>query len=65
MVGHGFNSEVAQNKNMAASFDNHFLNESPKSERSPQTSSSANYQSNSADIPIGKKVICLFEYIFY
>ncbi len=56
MVGHGFNSEIAQNKSMAATFDNNLSGDSPKSQRSQQISSSLITQSNSTETPIGKKV---------
>jgi len=50
MLGHGFNSEVAQNKTMAASFDNNLSNDNSK----PQQISSN--QSTSSDNSLGKKV---------
>jgi len=56
MVGQGFNSEIAQNKNMAASFDGNFSSDSPKSQLSQQSLSSLTNQSNSTEAPIGKKV---------
>mgnify|MGYP006983680545 FL=1 len=58
MVGHGFNSEVAQNRNMASVFDSNSSNNSPKAQRSEQISSSLNSQQNySTDAPVlGKKV---------
>jgi len=56
MAGHGFNSEIAQNKSMAASFDNNSSNDSPKSQRSQQISSSLTNQSNSTEPSLGKKV---------
>jgi outer membrane protein assembly factor BamE (lipoprotein component of BamABCDE complex) len=51
MVGHGFNSEIAQNKTMSASFDNNLCVDNLKSQ---QISSN---QSTSSDISLGKKVI--------
>lgn len=59
MVGHGFTSEVAQNKTMAASFDNTHSQHSPKlqpSSHSSSISSSNNQHSNTSDNPLGKKV---------
>ncbi len=53
MVGHGFNSEIAQNKSMAASFDNNLSTDNPKSH---QISSSLTNQSNSTEPSLGKKV---------
>ena len=50
MVGHGFNSEVAQNKSMAATFDHNLVNDNLKS---PAISSSQSI----SDISLGKKVI--------
>jgi len=58
MAGHGFNSEVAQNKSMAASFDNNLSNDSPKSQ---QISSSVTNQSNSTEPSLGKKVNFIFK----
>ncbi len=52
MAGHGFNSEVAQNKSMAASFDHNQVNDNLKS---PVVSSSQ----STSDISLGKKVIIL------
>jgi hypothetical protein len=66
MVGHGFTSEIAQNKSMAASFDNGSSNENSKSQSSPHSlvSSSAaaatsNNSSNTNENSLGKKVSCL------
>ena len=60
MVGHGFTSEVAQNKSMAASFDGSHSQNSPKLRSSHNSSlssaSSNNQQPNNADNPLGKKV---------
>jgi len=53
MVGHGFNSEIAQNKSMAASFDNNLSTDNPKSH---QISSSLTNQSNSTEPSLEKKV---------
>ncbi len=72
MVGHGFNSEVAQNRSMAAAFEGGLSSDSPKSQRSQQISSFSPTQSNSAETSIGKKVkfllrkkrILLNEYFF-
>lgn len=50
MLGHGFNSEVAQNKSMAASFENNVSIDSLK----PQQVSLN--QSSTTENPIGKKV---------
>jgi hypothetical protein len=53
MLGHGFNSEIAQNKNMTGNFDNNNLsNDSPQVQRSQQISSSP----TSTDSSLGKKV---------
>ncbi len=60
MVGHGFNSEVAQNRSMAAAFDSNLSGDSPKSQRSQQISSSLTAQSNSTESSIGKKVNSVF-----
>lgn len=57
MVGHGFNSEIAQNKSMAAIFDNNSSGDSPKSQRAQPISSSSTGPSNAADVHLGKKVI--------
>ena len=55
MVGHGFKSEVAQNKNMASTFDNNSLNnDTPKSQSLQELST------NSSDTPLGKKVNFIF-----
>jgi len=51
MLGHGFNSEIAQNKTMATSFDNNLSNDNFKSQ---QISSN---QLTSSDNSLGKKVI--------
>jgi hypothetical protein len=51
MAGHGFNSEIAQNKTMAATFDSNLANDNLKSQ--PISSN----QSTSSDISLGKKVI--------
>jgi hypothetical protein len=48
MLGHGFNSEIAQNKTMTASFDDHLK---------PQQISSS--QSTSSDNSLQKKVIII------
>ncbi len=48
MLGHGFNSEIAQNKTMAAGFDDHLK---------PQQISSS--QSTSSDNSLQKKVIII------
>lgn len=56
MIGHGFNSEIAQNKNMAAIFDNNQSGDNQNSQRSQQISSSLNTQSNSQEVSLGKKV---------
>jgi len=65
MLGHGFNSEIAQNKNMTGNFDNNNLsNDSPQVQRSQQISSSP----TSTDISLGKKVNfakILFSTIFF
>ncbi len=53
MLGHGFNSEIAQNKNMTGNFDNNNpSNDSPQIQRSQQISSSP----TSTDTSLGKKV---------
>lgn len=57
MVGHGFNSEVAQNKNMASMFDNNSSGDSPKSQRAQPISSSLTGSSNTTEVSLGKKVI--------
>lgn len=58
MVGHGFNSEIAQNKSMAALFDNNSSGDSPKSKRAQQISSSFAGPSTTGEAPsLGKKVI--------
>ncbi len=58
MVGHGFTSEIAQNRSMAATFDNTQSADSPKSQRSQQLSSSSLNNSSNTTEPntIGKKV---------
>lgn len=62
MVGHGFNSEVVQNRNMASTFDSNSSNDSPKPQRSQQISPSLNSLQNSNDVPaIGKKALTLEE----
>jgi len=58
MLGHGFNSEVAQNKTMAASFDNNLSNDNSK----PQQISSN--QSTSSDNSLGKKVNTNNRFVF-
>ncbi|CAF4107264.1 unnamed protein product, partial [Adineta steineri] len=55
MLGQGFNSEVVQNKTMAASFDNNQSNDNVKSQ---QTSSN---QSTSSDNSLGKKALTFEE----
>ena len=60
MVGHGFSSEVAQNRSMAAAFDGDRSSDSPKSQRSQPMSSFPTAQSNSAETSIGKKVIFFY-----
>lgn len=58
MVGHGFNSEIAQNKSMAAIFDKNSSGDSPKSQRAQQISSSFTGQPTTTEAPsLGKKVI--------
>ncbi|CAF4066121.1 unnamed protein product, partial [Adineta steineri] len=55
MLGQGFNSEVVQNKTMAASFDSNQSNDNVKSQ---QTSSN---QSTSSDNSLGKKALTFEE----
>jgi hypothetical protein len=57
MVGHGFNGEIAQNKSMAASFDNNLSNDIFK----PQQISSN--QLTSSDNSLGKKVIIINSFL--
>jgi hypothetical protein len=56
MLGHGFTSEVAQNKSMAATFDHALGTDSPKSQHIPLSTSMTN-MSNSAENSLGKKVV--------
>ena len=56
MLGHGFSSEIAQNKNMAASFDGILSNDRPKSPSVQQLSSISTNSTNPNENAIGKKV---------
>ncbi len=51
MLGHGFNSEVAQNKTMAASFEQNLSNDNLKAQ------SIVSNQFFSTDNSLGKKVV--------
>jgi hypothetical protein len=51
MLGHGFDSEIAQNKNMAASFDNHQSDDNLK-----QQQISTRQSTPTTENSIGKKV---------
>jgi hypothetical protein len=53
MVGHGFKSEIAQNKTMSSTFDENLSNDNLKSQSLQQLSTN---QSNSPDISLGRKV---------
>ncbi|UJR28491.1 hypothetical protein I4U23_009729 [Adineta vaga] len=61
MIGHGFSSEISQNKPISNNFDQNLSNDSPKSQRSQQFSSSSTNQSNSTEISINKKTLTLEE----
>jgi hypothetical protein len=54
MLGHGFNSEISQNKTMASSFDNNLSNDMFKT-----TSQISSNQSTLSENSLGKKVIHL------
>ncbi len=62
MVGHGFKSEIAQNKTMASTFDDNVSNDTPKSQSLQHLSTN---QTNPPDISLGKKVNFLEKIVFF
>ncbi|CAF3724612.1 unnamed protein product [Adineta steineri] len=58
MLGHGFNSEISQNKSISSNFDSNASHGSPKLQHSQQTSANS---SNSTEVSLGKKTLTLEE----